>query len=81
MAKRGRDVEAELRMFETAWGTFKAGLQNQINEVLSRMDRWGDYMGEEIVRCPLREEYREEYMLRLNNLLEEIERVTKAING
>lgn len=81
MAKRGRDVEAELRMFETAWGTFKAGLQKQINEVLTRMDRWGDVMGEEIVRCPLRNDYKEEYMLRLHNLLEDIEQITKAVNG
>ena len=80
MAKRGRDVEAELRMFEASWGTFKHGLQKQVSEVLKRMDRWGDVMGEEILGCPLRSDYQEEYLLRLRDLIDEITKLSEAVN-
>lgn len=84
MAKRGREVEAELRMMETAWGTFCHELGGYLEgkdatEVSTRMGRWCEYLREEIERCRLRKDYKEDYLIRLETVRTEVVDVEASI--
>jgi hypothetical protein len=82
MAKRGRHVEAELRMLETAWGTFLEGLKRQAENgiVTGKFMSWIINMETEIRGCPLRRDIEDEYLDRLNEVNQDLISVNNLLN-
>lgn len=82
---RAENIDVELTFFEGKWEEYSEKLKVQLramkmDEVMVAMNRWFDFIGSEVTsHIPPQDQ--EEYLLRLYEMMGDIERLDRSVKG